>query len=98
MSRSIYLDYNATTPVALEVTDAMAPYYGYHFGNPSSGHDYGQRAHEAVARDQVAALIGARPAEVVFTGSATEADNLAVLGVARALKARGRHLITSAVE
>lgn len=100
MSRCIYLDYNATTPVALEVTDAMAPYYCYHFGNPSSGHDYGQRAHEAVdrARGQVATLIGARPAEVVFTGSATEADNMAVLGVARALKGRGRHLITSAVE
>lgn len=100
MSRPIYLDYNATTPVALEVADAMAPYLCYHFGNPSSGHDYGQRAHDAVARarDQVAALIGARPAEVVFTGSATEADNLAILGVARALKGRGRHLITSAVE
>ncbi|MDZ7750906.1 MAG: cysteine desulfurase family protein [Gammaproteobacteria bacterium] len=100
MSRPIYLDYNATTPVALEVADAMAPYLRYHFGNPSSGHEYGRWAHEAVARarDQVAALLGARPAEVVFTGCATEANNLAILGVARALAGRGRHLVTSAVE
>lgn len=100
MSRPIYLDYNATTPVALEVADAMVPYLRYHFGNPSSGHEYGQRAREAVARarEQVAALLGAQPAEVVFTGSATEANNLAILGVARALAGRGRHLVTSAVE
>jgi cysteine desulfurase len=96
----IYLDYNATTPVAREVADAMLPYLREHFGNPSSSHVYGERTRQAVARAraEVAALIGAVPAEIVFTGCATEANNLAVLGVARALRARRRHLITSAVE
>lgn len=100
MSLPLYLDYNATTPVAPEAADAMGPYLREHFGNPSSGHAYGHRAQAAVerARAQVAALVGARPEEVVFTGSATEANNLAILGVAEALKGRGRHLITSAVE
>lgn len=96
----LYLDYNATTPVAAEVADAMQPYLHAQFGNPSSGHVYGRRTHEAVAqsRTQVAQLIGALPDEIVFTGCATEANNLAVLGVARALSERGRHLITSAIE
>jgi len=96
----IYLDYNATTPVAPEVADAMLPYLREHFGNPSSSHVYGQRARDAVAqaRAQVAALIGAALGEVVFTSCATEANNLAILGVARALRGRGRHLITSAIE
>jgi cysteine desulfurase len=96
----IYLDYNATTPVAPAVAAAMLPYLREHFGNPSSGHVYGQRTREAVARAraQVAALIGAAPSELVFTSCATEANNLAILGVARALRGRGRHLITSAVE
>jgi cysteine desulfurase len=96
----IYLDYNATTPVAPEVADAMLPYLREHFGNPSSSHVYGQRARDAVAqaRAQVAALIGAALGEVVFTSCATEANNLAISGVARALRGRGRHLITSAVE
>ena len=100
MTDPIYLDYNATTPVAPEVADAMAPYLREHFGNPSSGHVYGRRAQTAVqeARDRVAALIGAESAEIVFTGCATEANNLAVLGVARALRERGGHLVTSAVE
>ena len=100
MSSPLYLDYNATTPVAPEVTDAIEPYLREHFGNPSSSHPYGRRAHDAVerARAQVAALIGANPGEIVFTGSATEANNLAILGVARALREQGRHLIISAVE
>ena len=100
MSLPLYLDYNATTPVAPEVADAIEPYLREHFGNPSSSHPFGCRAHDAVerARAQVAALIGAKPGEIVFTGSATEANNLAILGVARALRERGRHLIVSAVE
>jgi cysteine desulfurase len=100
MSVPMYFDYNATTPVASEVADAIEPYLRQNFGNPSSSHALGRRAHEAVerARAQVAALIGARPGEIVFTGCATEANNLAILGVARALRGRGRHLITSAVE
>ena len=95
----IYLDYNATTPVAPEVAAAMRPWIDEHFGNPSSSHAYGLRARQAVAaaRDQVAALIGAHADEIVFTGSATEANNLALLGVARALPQK-RHLIVSAVE
>ena len=100
MTLPIYLDYNATTPVAAEVADAIEPYLREHFGNPSSSHNFGQRAHDAVerARVQVATLIGAHPEEIIFTGCATEANNLAILGVARAMKGRGRHLITSAVE
>jgi cysteine desulfurase len=100
VSPPIYLDYNATTPVASEVLEAMLPYLREHFGNPSSSHAYGREAQQAVtrARAQVAALIGAGPGEIVFTGCATEANNLAILGVAQALRGRGRHLITSAVE
>ncbi|MEA3292674.1 MAG: cysteine desulfurase family protein [Pseudomonadota bacterium] len=100
MNAPVYLDYNATTPVDPEVADAIEPYLREYFGNPSSGHAYGRRAHDALeqARAQVAALIGAEPAEIVFTGCATEANNLAIRGVARALRAKGRHLITGAVE
>lgn len=100
MTEPIYLDYNATTPIAPEVFDAMAPFLREHFGNPSSSHPYGRRAAEAVAqaRAEVAALLGAQSAEIVFTGCATEANNLALRGVARALRHQGRHLIISAVE
>ncbi len=96
----IYLDYNATTPVDTRVLEAMLPYLREHFGNPSSAHVYGRRAHEAVeaARREVAALIGAAPEEIIFTGCATEANNLAVLGCAHASAAGKRHVITSAVE
>src|SRR5215467_5205380 len=86
----IYLDYNATTPVDPAVLEAMLPYLGGtgrekgfgHFGNPSSTHAYGKRAHDAVdqARAQVAALIGAQPDEIVFTGGGSEASNLALKG------------------
>jgi cysteine desulfurase len=80
----IYLDFNATTPVADAVVEAMLPYLRTHFGNPSSGHVYGRRARLAVetARAQVAALIGAEPEEILFTGSGTEANNLLILGLA----------------
>lgn len=99
MKLPVYLDYNATTPVAPEVADAMIPYLREHFGNPSSSHVFGQRAKLAVAqsRAHVAALINAKAENIVFTGSATEANNLALLGVARALGRPG-HLIISAVE
>ena len=100
MSLPVYLDYNATTPVAPPVADAMEPYLRAHFGNPSSSHIYGQRARSAVerARDQVATALGAEITEIVFTGCATEANNLAIRGGAHGLRQRGRHLITSAVE
>jgi cysteine desulfurase len=100
MKTPVYLDYNATTPVAPEVADAIAPYLREHFGNPSSSHAYGRRAHEAVdrARGEVAALIGATPGEIVFTGCATEANNLAIFGVMRALRGKRRHVVTSAIE
>jgi cysteine desulfurase len=98
--RPIYLDYNATTPVDPGVVEAMLPYLREHFGNPASTHAYGAPAAAAVdrARGQVAALLGCGPAEIVFTSCASESDNLAVKGVAFALRERGRHLITSAVE
>lgn len=100
MSTPVYLDYNATTPVAPEVAEAMEPFLREYFGNPSSSHPYGRQAREAVfdARQQVAALIGAMPEEIVFTGCATEANNLALLGVAAASGEGKRHLVVSAVE
>lgn len=100
MSAPVYLDYNATTPVAPEVTDAMLCVLREHFGNPSSSHPYGRRAAQAVAeaREQVAMLIGAHTDEIVFTGCATEANNLALLGVARALGETKRHLVVGAIE
>ncbi|HJS58613.1 MAG TPA: cysteine desulfurase family protein [Vicinamibacteria bacterium] len=97
----IYLDHHATTPVAPEVVEAMLPFFGERFGNPSSRHHaFGQEAHAAVerARAQVADLVGAAPEEIVFTSGATESDNLAVRGAARANVERGRHLVTTALE
>src|SRR5437762_8298502 len=89
----IYLDYNATTPLDPAVVEAMLPYLREHFGNPSSSHAYGAPAAEAVAtaRRQVAETIGAQPDEIVFTSCASESDNLAIKGVAFALR-RQRHL------
>jgi len=100
MKPPVYLDYNATTPVAPEVADAIEPFLRAHFGNASSSHVYGRRAQEAVAqaRAHVAALIGALESEIVFTGCATEANNLAIFGVAKALQKGRRHIITSAIE
>jgi cysteine desulfurase len=84
MSDPIYLDYNATTPVAPEVVEAILPWLRDQFGNASSLHAFGKRAAAAVshARDQVAAMIAAHPDEIVFTGCATESNNLAILGAA----------------
>lgn len=96
----IYLDYNATTPLARPAFEAMRPYLEVHFGNPSSIHAVGREARAAVddARDQVAARLGTRPHEIIFTAGGTESDNLAVLGLARAHADQGRHLITCATE
>ncbi len=101
MTLPVYLDCNATTPVAPEVVDAMDPFLRGYFGNPSSDHVYGAVAAEAVqrARERVAGLIGAgRSEEIIFCGCATEANNLALLGVARALGGSKKHIIVSAVE
>jgi cysteine desulfurase len=100
MSAPVYLDFNATTPVAPEVLEAMLPFLREHHGNPSSAHVFGHRAAQAMmqARGQVAALIGAGAEEIVFTGCATEANNLALLGAARASAPEKRHLVISAVE
>ncbi|MBK9495790.1 MAG: hypothetical protein RLZ81_2420 [Pseudomonadota bacterium] len=99
MHEPVYLDYNATTPVAPEVAGAVMRCLSDTFGNPSSSHELGQRAAAIVteARGSVARLIGAQAEEVIFTGCATEANNLALLGVARASTGK-RHLVISAIE
>jgi cysteine desulfurase len=96
---AIYLDYNATTPVDAEVLEAMLPYLRGEFGNPSSSYALGRRAHDAIerARAEVAGLIGAHPDEIIFTGGATEASNLAIRG-AVALRSERTALVTSAIE
>ena len=98
-SRPIYLDHNASTPILPEVRDAMLPYLGEHFGNPSSPHPYGRAMRAAVdrAREQVSSLIGCNPPELYFTSGGTEANNLAIRGLAAANPGR-RHIITSIVE
>ena len=94
--RRAYLDNNATTPVLPEVLEAMLPYYQEHFGNASSIHHHGQQTRAAVerARESVARLLGCRASEIVFTSGGTEADNLAIFGMARP----GDHVITSTIE
>ncbi|SDM04928.1 cysteine desulfurase [Geoalkalibacter ferrihydriticus] len=98
--KPIYMDYNATTPVRPEVVEAMLPFYREHFGNPSSVHWAGRMVSGAVekAREQVAKLINAAPAEIVFTSCGSEGDNLALKGTVEALKDKGNHIITTAVE
>jgi cysteine desulfurase len=98
--KRIYLDYAATTPTHPEVLKAMLPYFTDAFGNPSSIHSLGQEARDAIekARNQIAALIGAKSEEIVFTGSGTEADNFALKGVALANQGKGNHIITSSIE
>lgn len=96
----IYLDYNATTPLAPEVADAMRPFLTGGFGNPSSSHPFGAEARQAVelARRQVAALLGCQPDEIVFTSGGSESDNMAIKGVAGELRQRGNHIVTSSIE
>ncbi len=96
----IYLDYNASTPVAPEAFEAMRPFFTDHYGNPSSNHWAGIPARDAVegARRQVADLLGCAPAEIVFTSGGTEANNHAIKGVFFASRGKGYHIITTAVE
>jgi cysteine desulfurase len=96
----IYLDYNATTPLCDPAREAMLPYLGPHFGNPSSVHAAGREARAAIdnARDKLAALLRAKPGEIIFTGGATESCNLAVLGLARSSSSRGGHIISNKAE
>ncbi|MFI7642735.1 aminotransferase class V-fold PLP-dependent enzyme [Nonomuraea sp. NPDC049400] len=96
----VYLDYNATTPVDPRVTEQVARQLGGLFGNPSSSHSYGERPRAALgrAREQVAALLGARPHEIVFTGSGSEADLLALRGAVLPAGRPHPHVITQATE
>jgi cysteine desulfurase len=98
--KRVYLDYAATTPTHPDVVKAMLPYLNDAFGNPSSMHSLGQEARRAVeeARETIAALIGAKNDEIVFTSGGTEADNFALKGVAYANEHRGNHIITSSIE
>jgi cysteine desulfurase len=98
--RTIYFDYNATTPLDPAVREAMLPFLGEVWGNPSSIHHVGRQARAILddARDRSAKVLGCKPSEVIFTSGATESCNLAILGTARLLKEKGRHIITSAVE
>ena len=98
--RKVYLDNAATTPLLPEVREAMLPFLGDAFDNPSSLHDWGDVARQAVdaAREQVAELIGANAEEVIFTGSGTESNNFAVKGMALAQQGKGKHVVISAIE
>ena len=98
--KHVYLDNNATTATRQEVVDAMGPYFNASYGNASSIHAYGQQAKAAIdrARSQVAELIGAETTEIVFLSGGTEADNLAIRGIAASQSSKGRHIITSQVE
>ncbi len=98
--RIIYMDHSATTPVRSDVLNAMLPYFTSDFGNPSSIYTIGQEARKAVddARERIARILGARMSEIVFTSGGTESDNAALKGVAFALRALGKHIITTAIE
>ncbi len=98
--RKVYLDNASTTPLLPEVSEAMIPYLGEVFGNPSSLHDWGDTAREAVeaARAQVAQIIGANAEEIIFTGSGTESNNFAIKGLALVQQTKGKHVVISAIE
>ena len=98
--KPVYLDYNATTPIDPRVADAMLPYLYEKFGNPSSSHVFGAEAKLAVekARHEIAKMLGCTSEEIIFTSGGSEANNLAIKGIAFAYRSRGNHIITSAVE
>ena len=98
--RTIYFDYNATTPLDPAVKSAMLPFFDEIWGNPSSVHHVGQRARSLLddARDRVATLFSSKPSEIVFTSGGTESNNLAIFGTVRLLREKGRHIITSQIE
>src|SRR5216683_7849887 len=98
--KRIYFDHNATTPITPEVLAAMLPYLSEEYGNASSIHAYGQNAREAVeqSRSSVAALLGARAAEIMFTSGGTESSNHAILGAVAAAPGKAKHVITSVIE
>lgn len=100
MSKLIYMDHAATTPIHPDVLEAMMPYLTDQFANPSTLYRFGMEARRAVeeAREHVAAILGAAPVEIYFTSGATEADNWAIIGAAQARESKGRHIITSAIE
>lgn len=98
--RKVYLDHAATTPTDPRVVEEMLPYFNHTFGNPSSVHHFGREAKEGVerARERVAKALGSQPEEIIFTSGGSEADNLAIKGVAWAYQDKGRHIITSTIE
>src|SRR5688500_19274310 len=98
--RTIYFDYNATTPLDPQVREVMLPFLGDVFGNPSSVHHVGRRARALLddARDRVAQVWKCKPSEIVFTSGGTESVNMGVFGAARQLKGKGRHIITTQIE
>ena len=98
--KPIYLDYNASIPIAPEVAEAMRPFLSQHYGNPSSHHWAGAPAKQALekARNQVAALLGCSPQEIVFTSGGTEANNHAIKGAFFSLRQKGNHIVTDQVE
>tara|TARA_Y100001934_G_C11677997_1_gene462007 strand:- start:92 stop:445 length:354 start_codon:yes stop_codon:yes gene_type:complete len=95
--RTIYLDHNATTPLDPSIRELLVSTFDDHWGNPSSIHHVGQRARSLLddARERIASVFSCRPSELIFTGGATESANLAVFGAARALRDKGKHIITS---
>src|SRR5271165_734005 len=93
--RTVYFDYNATTPLDPSVREAMLPFLGENWGNPSSIHHLGRRARACLdeAHERAARVLGCQPSELVFTSGGTESANLALLGTARRWRAKGRHLV-----
>ncbi len=96
----VYLDYASTTPLHPKVLELMLAYFGLKYGNPSSLHSLGREARQAIycARKEIAEILGCSPQEIIFTGSGTESNNLAIFGVSLALKKYGNHIITSSIE